>query len=85
MLVGTCTCQPKIGDVDYMFKETGRAGNFMMGRYFAGLLAVQVQLKGEATKFAANLSIGHGTTAIDDAMLGRTSVGVLVSGMLGMG
>jgi len=54
VLVGTCTCQPKIGDVDYMFKETGRAGNFMMGRYFAGLLAVQVQLKGEATKFAAN-------------------------------
>ena len=84
MLVGTCTCQPKIGDVDYMFKETGRAGNFMMGRYFAGLLAVQVLWGGSATNFAPNFIFQPMIAAIDYTM-GGTLVGIVVSGMLGMG
>ena len=54
MLVGTCTCQPKAEDVDYMFEETGKLDNLGMGRHFAGLLAVQVLWGGGATNFAAN-------------------------------
>ena len=84
MLVGTCTCQPKAEDVDYMFEETGKLDNLGMGRHFAGLLAVQVLWGGSATNFAANFIFQPMIAAIDYTM-GGTLVGIVVSGMLGMG